>query len=100
MATQQSIPGKTPKAAVYEKSGSGSGENGVAGLLEGQFGADHPLGEKIVLGWMQMGVYFYAPEGQKLIPDESSHFSGTLDFMRVWLKKNNCWQIVAGSVSG
>ena len=30
---------------------------------------------------------------------ESPHGATTLTFMRVWLKKNNRWQIVAGSVS-
>jgi len=30
---------------------------------------------------------------------EGPQFNGTLKFMRVWLKKNNRWQIVAGSVS-
>jgi len=39
-APKKSIPGKTPKGAVSEKSGSRSGENGFAGLPEGQFGAD------------------------------------------------------------
>ena len=34
-------------------------------LLDEQFGADDPLGEKIVLGWTQMVVYFQLPEGQK-----------------------------------
>jgi hypothetical protein len=39
-ATKKSIPGKTPKGVVSEKSGSRSGEKGFAGLLDGQFGAD------------------------------------------------------------
>jgi hypothetical protein len=30
---------------------------------------------------------------------ENAQSSVTLKFMRVWLKKNNCWQIIAGSVS-
>ena len=30
---------------------------------------------------------------------EGPQFSSTLKFMRVWVKKNNRWQIVAGSVS-
>jgi ketosteroid isomerase-like protein len=30
---------------------------------------------------------------------EGPQFSGTLKFMRVWLKKDNRWQIVAGSIS-
>jgi len=63
---KKSIPGKTPKEAVSEKSGSRSGDNGFRGLLEGRFGADNPLGEKIVLGWTQMGVHFQLPEGQKV----------------------------------
>jgi len=37
---KKSIPGKTPKEALSEKSGSRSGENGFAGLLDGQFGTD------------------------------------------------------------
>jgi Domain of unknown function (DUF4440) len=30
---------------------------------------------------------------------EGPQFSGTLKFMRVWVKKSNRWQIVAGAVS-
>ena len=30
---------------------------------------------------------------------EGPHFSGTLKFMRVWLKHNDRWQIIAGSIS-
>ena len=30
---------------------------------------------------------------------EGPQFTGTLKFMRVWLKKNDRWQIVAGSIS-
>ena len=30
---------------------------------------------------------------------EGPQFTGTLKFMRVWLKKNGRWQIVAGSIS-
>lgn len=30
---------------------------------------------------------------------EGPQFHGTLKFMRVWLKENNRWQIIAGSVS-
>ena len=51
---------------MSEKSGSSSGGNGFRGPLEGRFGADDPLGERIVLGWTQMGVYFQLPEGQKV----------------------------------
>jgi uncharacterized protein (TIGR02246 family) len=29
---------------------------------------------------------------------QGPQFTGTLKFMRVWLKKNNRWQIVAGSI--
>ena len=39
-APKKSIPGKTAKGAVSEKSGPRSGENGFAGLLDGQLGAD------------------------------------------------------------
>jgi hypothetical protein len=63
---KKSIPGKTPQEVVSEKSGSGSGDNGLRGLLEGWFGADHPLGEKLVLGRSEMDVYFQFPEGQKV----------------------------------
>jgi hypothetical protein len=31
---------------------------------------------------------------------EGPHFSGTLRFMRVWLKKDDRWQIVAGATLG
>jgi len=30
---------------------------------------------------------------------EGPQFSGTLKFMRVWLKKRDRWQIIAGSIS-
>ncbi len=60
------IPRKTPKEAVSEKSGSGSGDNRFRGLLEGRFGADKPLGEKTALDWTQMGVYFQLPEGREV----------------------------------
>src|SRR5258708_2613899 len=30
---------------------------------------------------------------------EGPQFTGTLKFMRVWMKKNGRWQIIAGSVS-
>jgi hypothetical protein len=42
---KKSIPGKTPKIAVSEKSGSGSGDSGLRGLLDGRFAADNPLGD-------------------------------------------------------
>ena len=54
------------QVAVSEKSGSGSGDNGFRGVLEGRFGADDSLGEKNVPGWKQMGVYLQPPEGQKI----------------------------------
>jgi hypothetical protein len=66
VATKKSIPGKTPKGAVSEKSGSNSGDNGFRGLLEGRFGADDPPGEKFVFGWTQTGVFFRQLEGQKV----------------------------------
>ena len=34
-------------------------------VLERRFGVDDPLGEKIVLGWTEMNVYFQPPECQK-----------------------------------
>jgi hypothetical protein len=46
VAMKKSIPGKTPKEAVPEKSGSSSGDNGFRGLLEWRFGADDAPGEK------------------------------------------------------
>jgi translation initiation factor 6 (eIF-6) len=30
---------------------------------------------------------------------EGPQFSGTLKFMRVWLKKRDRWRIIAGSIS-
>jgi hypothetical protein len=63
---KKSIPGKTPKEAVSEKSGSGSGDSGLRGLLDGRFGADHPLGGKIMLGLAEMGVCPQPSEGQKV----------------------------------
>ena len=37
----------------------------VQGTPKGILGADGPLGEYIVFGGTQMGVYFQSPEGQK-----------------------------------
>ena len=65
VAMKKSIPGKTTKEAVSEKSGSSSGDNGFRGHLEGRFGADLFLGENIGLGWTEMGVYFQPLEGPK-----------------------------------
>ena len=45
VANRQLITGKTPKEVVFEKSGFISGDHGFRGLLEGRFGADHPLRE-------------------------------------------------------
>ena len=63
---KKSTQRKTPKEEVFEESGSGSGDNGFRGLLDGRFGADDPLGEKIGRGWTEMGVYFQPPDGQKV----------------------------------
>jgi len=51
VAMKKSIPGKTPKEALSEKSGSSSGDNGFRGLREGRFGADDPPGNNV------FGVY-------------------------------------------
>jgi len=68
VATQESIPGKAPKAALCEKIASRSGDNGVCRLLEGGPEADDPLGETFVLGWTQMAVSFYPADAKKVIP--------------------------------
>ena len=57
---KKSIPAKTPKEAVCEKSGSGSGDNGFEDFWKS--GSDPMTSrEKIVLGWTQMGVYSQPP---------------------------------------
>jgi len=61
-------PRKTPKEAVSEKSGSGSGDNGFRGLLEGQFGADGPLGEKGCSVGRKWVYIFNRRKAEKLIP--------------------------------
>ena len=66
VAMKKSSPGKTPKEAVSERSGSSRGDNGFRGLLEGRFGADDAPGEKTVLIWTQRGVYFQSSEDQEL----------------------------------
>ena len=78
VAMKKSIPGKTPKEAVSEKSGSISGENGFRGLLEGRFGGNDTLGEKKLCSVGRKRVYnFNRREVKKLIPgkaeDPSSH---------------------------
>ena len=62
---KKSIPEKTPKERVFEKSGSGSGDSGLRGFLAG---GSEPitLPEKNGLGWIEMGVYFQPPDGQKV----------------------------------
>ena len=74
---KKSIPGKTRKEAVSEKSGSGSDDSGFRGLVEGRLGADDPLGEEIVLGWTDMDVYFQLPEGQKVNSDQIDPAQGS-----------------------
>ena len=60
---KKSIPGKTPKEAVSEKFGSGSGDGGLRGFLDGRFGADH-------LGADNQGVRPARPLGVKNVPIE------------------------------
>ena len=65
---KKSIPGKTPQEAVSEKPGSSSGDNGFRGLLEGRFGADDSVGEKIVLAGRKWVYIFNRRKAKKLIP--------------------------------
>jgi len=65
---KKSIPGKTPKEAVFEKSGSGSGDSGLRGFLDGRFGADHPPGEKMCLVGRKWVYLFNRRMAKKLIP--------------------------------
>ena len=65
---KKSIPGKTPKEAVSEKSGSGDGDSGLRGLLDGRFGADHPLGEKICSVGPKRVYVLSRRRAKKLIP--------------------------------
>ena len=58
LARKSNIARALRHAAVSEKSGSSASGNPFRGLLEGQVGADDPLGEKSVIGWTQMHVYF------------------------------------------
>jgi hypothetical protein len=72
VAMKKSIPGKTPKEAASEESGSGSGDSGFRGLLEGRFGADDPLEKKMCLlgpNWMYI---FKCRKAKKLIQDKVS----------------------------
>jgi len=68
VAMKKSIPGKTSKEAVSEKSGSSSGDNRFWGLPKGRFGAYDPLGEKFVLGWTQWAYILNCRKAEKLIP--------------------------------
>jgi hypothetical protein len=68
---KKSIPGKTPKEGVSEKSGSGSGDSGLRGLLDGRFGADHPLGEKMCSVARKWVYTFNRRMAKKLIPANS-----------------------------
>ena len=45
--TSQSRDDQTPKEAVSERSGSGRGNGGFRGPLEGWLGAGHPFGSSI-----------------------------------------------------
>ncbi len=65
MATQESISGKTSKAADFEQSGFGSSESGFRGVLAGRFGADFPRGENLVCDWTEADVYSRWRAGQK-----------------------------------
>jgi hypothetical protein len=68
VAMRKSIPGKTPKEAVSEKSGSGSGDGGLRGFLDGRFGADHPCGEKMSPVECKWVYIFNRQMVKKLIP--------------------------------
>jgi Protein of unknown function, DUF547 len=76
VAMKKSIPGKTPKEAVSEKSGSGSGDSGLRGLLDGRFGADHPLGERMCSVGCKWLYIFNLRMAKKLIPANNvrSHY--------------------------
>ena len=65
---KKSIPGKTPKGAVSEKSGSGSGENGLQDFWMGSSEPMIPIEEKIERRWTQTEVYFPLAGAKKLIP--------------------------------
>lgn len=62
---KKSIPGKTPQEVVFEKAGSASGDNWFRGLLEGRFGADDPLGEKMCSVGRKGGVGLRLAEKQE-----------------------------------
>ena len=51
--------------AVSEPSGSGSGDSGFRGPLEGRLGADALSEKNLCSVETQMGVYFQGPGGQK-----------------------------------
>jgi len=70
---KKSIPGKTTKEAVSEKSRSGSGDSGLPGLLDGRFGADHPVGEEMCSVGRKWVYIFNRRMAKKLIPDQANH---------------------------
>lgn len=65
---KKSIPGKTSKIAVSEESGSGSGDSGLRGLLNGRFAADHPLGESMCSVGRKWVYVINRREDKELIP--------------------------------
>jgi hypothetical protein len=67
---KKSIPGKTPKEAVSEKSGSGSGDNGFRGFRDGRFGANHPPGGKMCTVGRKRVYIFNRRMAKKLIPEQ------------------------------
>jgi isoquinoline 1-oxidoreductase subunit beta len=73
---KKSTQRKIPKEEVFEKSGSGSGDNRLRELLKGRLGADDPRAEKIVLGWTQRFVSYHSSEGQET-KFSFSHTTGT-----------------------
>ena len=68
VAMKKSIPGKTPKEAVSERSGSSRGDNGFRGLREGRFGADDPPGEKLCSVGRKGEYIFNRRKTKNLIP--------------------------------
>jgi hypothetical protein len=71
VAMKKSIPGKTPKEAMSEESGSGRGDSGLRGLLDGRFGADHPLGEEMYSVGRKCVYVFNRRMAKKSIPVEA-----------------------------
>jgi hypothetical protein len=97
-----------PDRAFFEESLADNvvlvGENGEPSLAKAQVVAAHRAGTGPKFTRVEMSDVNIVDHGAAAVVTcrgtyEGPQGSATLKFMRVWLKKNGRWQIIAGSVS-